>query len=212
MLAIGIVAHPTRHTMAEQLADKVGANLICIDDRGYGAEQNHYRTWTALLDHAGTHAVVVEDDAIPVHDCRHQLEQAIKASPTPITSLYLGRLRPPQYQKRIAKAIDTARHDDAHYITSPDLIHAVAVALPATHIADMLAFTATRHYLPWDETLSAYAHHLRQPVAYTHPSLVDHKDTPTLVQHRDRQPRTPGRVAWRIGTRHTWDSERTVAL
>jgi hypothetical protein len=43
-------------------------------------------------------------------------------------------------------------------------------------------------------------------VAYTVPSLVDHADGPTLVQHRDSSVREPGRVAWKTGTRRKWDS------
>lgn len=212
MIAIGIVAHQQRQALAEALAEQVSADIVCFDDRGYGHHHNHRRTWQSLTYFATTHAVVLEDDAIPVHDFRHQLEQAVKASPAPITSLYLGRLRPPQWQNKISAAITRANHDDAHYITATQLLHAVGVALQTEHIEPMLAFTATRSHLPFDEAIGAYARYARQPIAYTHPSLVNHLDGPTLFQHRDRQPRTPGRVAWRVGMRHAWDGERTVTL
>lgn len=212
MIAIGIVAHPARQAMAERLAEQVNADIICLDNRGIGAEANHRRTWQSLLDYHADHTVVLEDDAMPVQDFRHQCEQALKASPTHITSLYLGRLRPPQYQNRIARAITNAQHRDAHYIADTRLLHAVGFALTTEHIEPMLAFTATRDYLPWDEAVTAYAKHSGQRVAYTHPSLIDHQDGPTLIAHRDHQPRRAGRIAWRVGTRHHWERERTVTM
>lgn len=196
--------------MAERLADSIDADLICYDDRAYGSTVNHLRTWEALQDHTTTYAAVLEDDAVPVRNFRHQLEQAVKASPTTITSLYLGRLRPPQYQRRIANTLSAA--PDAHYILATHLLHAVAVAIHTDHIDPMIRYVKARTHLPIDEAIGAYAQHTDQPIAYTHPSIVNHNDGPTLIAHRDRQPRTPGRTAWNVGTRHTWHATNTTTL
>lgn len=212
MIAIGIVAHITRQHMAEQLANQVGADFISLDEGTLGPNKNHRRTWTELAALPATHAVVLEDDAVVVQDFRHQLEQAVKAAPSAIISGYLGMQRPPQWMPKVKRAVDAANQADAHYITSTHLLHGVATTIHKDHITPMLDFTATRNYLPFDEAIGAYARHAKQPIAYTWPSLVDHRDGPTLINHRDGQARKPGRVAWRIGTRHDWDGERTVTL
>lgn len=95
-IAIGIVAHIDRQHMAEQLAEQVNADFISIDGihQRLGCNANHRRTWTEIAALNPTVGVVLEDDAVVCPDFRHQLEQAIKASPTHITSLYLGRQRP----------------------------------------------------------------------------------------------------------------------
>lgn len=213
-IAIGIVAHIDRQHMAEQLAEQVNADFISIDGihQRLGCNANHRRTWTEIAALNPTVGVVLEDDAVVCPDFRHQLEQAIKASPTHITSLYLGRQRPPQWQRNITKATEAADNTDAHYLLCTHLLHAVGVAVTAEHIPPMLNFTATRNYLPWDEAVGCYARNVGQKVAYLWPSIIDHRDGMSLISHRDKQPRTPGRTAWRIGTRTTWDTERTVTL
>lgn len=211
-VVIGIVAHITRQSMADQLAEQVSADFISLDEGTLGPNKNHRRTWTELATLGATHAVVLEDDCVPVHDLRHQLEQAIKAAPSDIISGYLGKQRPPQWMPKVKRAIETANQNDAHYITSTHLLHGVCIAMHTDHIPPMLAFTATRNYLPWDEAVGAYARHTKQLIAYTWPSLVDHRDGPTLIAHRDGSPRRAGRVAWHIGTRHTWNGTQTVTM
>lgn len=214
-IAIGVVAHPTRKAQAEQLAHQVGADILFLDDCDLGSIANHRRTWHALTVISNTtHAVVLEDDALPVPHFRHQLQAAIENSPALITSLYLGRKRPPQWQAKIERALKHAHIHDAHYILATQLLHAVGVAMCTDHITAMLNHTTPlcARNLPWDEAIGAYARSIHETVAYTVPSLVDHADNGTLIAHRDRQPRTPGRVAWCTGIRHTWDRERTVTL
>lgn len=214
MIAIGIVAHIDRQHQAEQLAEQVRADIISIDGvhRRLGCNANHRRTWTELAALKPTVGVVLEDDAVPCPDFRHQLELAIKATPTHITSLYLGRQRPPQWQPTITKATHTADTTDAHYLLATHLLHAVGVAITYEHIQPMLTFTTTRNHLPFDEAIGAYARNTHQPIAYLWPSIIDHRDGTSIAHHRDKQPRTPGRTAWRIGTRHHWDTERTATL
>lgn len=198
--------------MADQLAEQVSADFISLDEGTLGPNKNHRRTWTELAALPASHAVVLEDDAVVIRDFRHQIEQAIKAAPSDIISGYLGKQRPPQWMPKVKRAIETANQNDAHYITSTHLLHGVCIAMHTDHIPPMLAFTATRNYLPWDEAVGAYARHTKQLIAYTWPSLVDHRDGPTLIAHRDKARRRPGRVAWRIGTRDVWDGTRTAVM
>lgn len=208
--SIGIVAHHTRQTMAEQLAETTGAAIISVDPGTQGATTNHLHVWRQLAQSDSYWSIVLEDDAQPVNDFLPQLEPALNAAPAVIVSFYLGRKRPPQHQRHIAHALEKADANHAHWILADQLFHAVAVAIHTHWIPHML--TNTRTYLPIDENIGRWArHHLYSPIAYTVPSLCDHADGPTLIHHPDQHPRPPGRKAWRTGTHTTWNNT-TVEL
>lgn len=194
---IGIVGHTARQTEAQALAQLIGADILSIDDGTLGCNRNHLKVWTHLAEHnTGEWATVLEDDAIPCNNFRDQLDQALAVAPTPIVSLYLGRQRPYGYQDRIAAAINT----DACWLLAPRLLHAVAVAIHTNLLADMLTSLPTN--IPIDRAISAWAPHT---VAYTNPSLVDHRDgTPVAHPAGSRQ---PGRTAWHTGTRDGWTAD-----
>jgi hypothetical protein len=118
-------------------------------------------------------------------------------------SLYLGRLRPPQYQHMIQPAIDRAEASGAHWLVSRQLLHAVGVAIRGDLLDDMLSHLDDS---PIDEAINTWVNRKFYRVAYTFPSLVQHDDGPTLIQHRDGQHREPGRVAWKTGTREHWEN------
>lgn len=199
---IGIVAHINRTLMAENLADETGATIVSYDDGTLGCTTNHLNTWKRLSDESGDWKVVLEDDALPVKGFRDQLDRALAVSPCGIVSLYLGRLRPPQFQYMIQPAIDRAETLQASWLVSRQLLHAVGVAIRSDLLDDMLE--TVDEDIPIDEALNAWVNRKFYRVAYTYPSLIDHADTETLIQHRDGQTRDPGRVAWKTGTRDEW--------
>lgn len=205
--AVGVVGHVDRANMVERLAGLVKPDIVSIDDGTLGCEGNHRAVWRHLAnDYPHAHwAVVLEDDALPVADFTPQLEAALRVAPTPIVSLYLGRLRPPKYQDAIAA---TAANDQgAHWFIANRLLHAVGVAIRTTMVDSMLAYTSKPlpSRRPIDEAITYWAQAAKMPVAYTWPSLVDHADqTPVIAERVDKAPRTPGRVAWRTGKRAQW--------
>jgi GR25 family glycosyltransferase involved in LPS biosynthesis len=201
---IGIVAHTKRAEQAHELMESVGAAYLSMDNGIHGCERNHYRTWEWLKDFAHTEwAVVLEDDAKPVDDFRQQLEEALNNAPTPIVSLYLGKQRPPHWQSAVHQAVDKAAREDACYITGTHLLHAVGVAIKTDLIADMLTHSQTTQH-PWDYRIAAWALESGHKITYTFPSLVNHKDQNPVVKHPDGKTRTPGRTAWKAGTRTYW--------
>lgn len=205
---IGIVAHTKRAEKAHKLMETVGAAYMSMDSGQYGCEGNHRRTWEWLNAHnTDGWCVVLEDDACPVEGFTLD---ALEAAPSGIVSLYLGKKRPPHWQTKIGYAVEQAEQQDACFITAPTLLHAVAVAIRTDLIPDMLHHTHNT-MRPWDYAIGAYAQSISEPVSYTWPSLVDHADGETVTQHPDRQTRTPGRTAWKTGTRTTW-TPRAVTL
>ena len=105
----------------------------------------------------------------------------------------------------IGPACDRAQKADASFIVSRHLLHAVGLAIRADQVPDML--TNLDDTLPIDEAIEQWANQRRYRIAYTFPSLVDHTDGETLLQHRDGSKREPGRVAWQFGSRTEWTHE-----
>lgn len=152
--------------------------------------------------------MVIEDDAEPIPGFAEQLHQALPMSPAPIVSLYLGRRRPPQWQNRILAAIAQAANTDSPWIISTHLLHAVGYAIRTDLLPSLLAHHS-RH--PIDEHIGDWARRHGHTIAYTVPSLIDHADLPTIIRHRDGQPRRPGRRAWTVGPRTDWNN-RAVTM
>jgi GR25 family glycosyltransferase involved in LPS biosynthesis len=205
VISFAVVGHEQRTAAAARLAHSIGA-AISWDDGTNGAEANHLNAWKLTGNTESSWAAVLEDDALPVDGFLEQAQHVLAAAPEPVVSLYLGTAKPPRWQNRIDDAIEHAARTGAHWITGPHAIHAVAVAIHTDLRDDWLGF-AHDSLLPIDERISAWCVSRGHTVAYTWPSLVDHADGPTLIQHRDAIPRTEPRRAWRTGTRDLWNSK-----
>lgn len=210
---IGVVAHTARAEQAWELFNAVHGRVISVDDGELGCNRNHLRVMTDLRGLSAEWYVILEDDAEPVEGFRKQLLAALNASPTPVVSLYLGTSNPIHWQATIARTMTAAKQADAHWITSPGfLLHAVGYAIRADVFDDILASIDPYHRRPIDEQVSLFCRYNGMDVGYTHPSLVDHKDGPTVIGiHPDGAPRLLPRKAWKTGTRETW-FPRTVEL
>jgi hypothetical protein len=203
----GIVGHVTRNAHAESLARRMKA-FVCLDSGVLGCDQNHIEVLDRLCSMGSQWSIVLEDDAVAHPGVLAQLEAALPVSPSPVVSLYLGRQRPPQYQDAIAAAVQDADDSGAAWIVGSRLLHGVGYAIKTSLLESLLYYPVN---LPIDEHISSWARLHGHVVSYTWPSLVDHADMPTIVAHRDGEPRPPGRVAWRVGQRQHWTSQ-SVAL
>lgn len=222
MIAIGIVAHHTRHERASRLADLVGAEVITLDQGGLGAGSNHEVCYEWLAETNAPWSVILEDDALPCKGFRDQLQQVLLSSPTNILSLYLGRTRPPHWQPSIAKVIG----GDNHYLIGTELLHHVAVAIRTPMIPAMLHHIRTDNpyrlgQMPIDEAVGCYARASGNRIGYCHPSIVNHDaNLPTVItrhlsQHKaETGKRTGGlpRQAWAFGVRNGWDPKIVATI
>lgn len=207
MIPIGIVAHIHRIAMAEHLAITTAASHISYDDGALGCDLNHQQVWQHHADTAGGDwSVVLEDDAIPVGGFLAQLDRALEVAPTPIVSLYLGTSRPlGGWQQCIKQAVTAIQQTSACWITSDRLLHAVGVAIRTPLIPSLLETLDTAR--PIDEAISAWAQTNAHTIGYCWPSILDHADVPTLVNHADGKPRGRERVAWCAAPRHAWNGQ-----
>ena len=138
---IALVAHTKRAKAAHKLRETVHAAYTTIDNGELGCRGNHLKAWNWLREHNHNgYSTVIEDDAVPVADFNKHLDEVLALAPTPIVSLYLGKLRPPQYQAWIKYATERAdlAEPPASWIISPDLFHAVGVCIRHDLVADML--------------------------------------------------------------------------
>lgn len=203
---IGIVAHTSRAQQARDLQESVKAGFVSIDNGAKGCDGNHRYVQERLARADSAWSVILEDDAVPVDGFTDQLREALKVAPSPVVSLYLGRMRPTWAQNGVVEAIANAT--DADWLMSDFMLHAVGYAIRTDLLPSLLEFFST---MPADQKISAWAQHHRHPVAYCWPSLLDHHDGPTTVAHPDGHPRTPGRVAWKAAPHRQWSS-RTAPL
>lgn len=197
MLTAVIVAHPKRITWAEQLAAEVGGTIV-LDEDGLGAGANHRRALEVGIATRAEHLLVLEDDALPVPGLLGHVEAAIEHRPggDGLIGLYVGRQRP--RAKQVSAAVIEAEMTGASWLTFTGLLWGVATvwprALAEAWLAEPLAST-------WDQQARRWCKTHGHDVAYTWPSLVDHRDEePVVVGRRDRQ---AGRVAHRVGI-PTW--------
>ncbi len=206
---IGVVAHVARAQQAHHLATSVDAKFMSVDDGTLGCELNHRKVWLWHIENTTTEwAINLEDDALPVDGFIAQAHQALSVAPAPIVSLYLGRHHIPtlDWEKRKQDAI--ANLGDAHWLTTNMLLHAVAVAIRTDLLPHVIAHTMRLpDFLPNDEAISHFAMNVGAPVSYCYPSLVNHRDQPTLFRHHDKLDRPPGRIAYHTGTRTHWTSK-----
>lgn len=203
-ISSGVCGHIDRQIRAETLATAIHGQTV-LDTGAFGPGANHWRTWAVADDPKADWVLVVEDDAIPVVGFNVQLRKALRAAPSDVVSLYAGTGRPPQYQERLR----VATASDAHWIVADRMLHGVGIALRRHRVADLLDFVGGRRVQPYDESVGHWAVARGLKVSYSNPSLLDHADLPTLVVHRDREPRVESRVAWRVGSRRHWGHTST---
>jgi GR25 family glycosyltransferase involved in LPS biosynthesis len=183
----------------------------CADENRLGCTENHLRAWSVLARLADESepawSVVLEDDAIPCQNFTTQVREMLSAAPGPIVSLYLGKGRPPQWQRRAERAVAT----NAPYILSNTLLHAVGVAVRDGYLDSMVrvAGEAARSIArkPIDEAITEWARSEALPIAYCNPSLVNHNaELPSLAAHRPEE-----QTAQRQRVAHNFNTHSHVA-
>jgi hypothetical protein len=99
---------------------------------------------------------------------------------------------------------------DVCWLTAPGMANCVGVAI-RTDLLGMMLCTVPLLIKdrPIDQAIGNWAHNFaRVDVAYTRPSIVDHRDGPTTIPNDLRvDGRTDNgmRKAWLFGTRVSWD-------
>jgi hypothetical protein len=205
---IVIVAHPKRRTMVKELIYYTGGHPI-YDENEEGPSRNHVAALRLLASRQRHgYAVVLEDDVEVAPDFPQQLQAVLAVAPTAIVSLYLGTGYPAQWQDILRRSVNPI-DADPHFLIAPEMLSMVGYAVRT----DLLLPLATHieyyaEQIGPDAAVSRFCRSRCLKVAYTRPSIVNHRDVEPIITKRfDGQPRIKMRRAWKFGSRKQWTSE-----
>lgn len=215
---IAVVGHTARGALAHRLAQRVGATCMCIDDGSIGAGYNHLRAWHWLAEGNAEWSIVLEDDAIPSGwFLSGDLTDVLENAPSPVVSMFLGRTSPAHWQPSISQVIGSSEC----WLMGTELLHHVAVAAKTAILPVLLdGVKEALNAYPIDEALGARCRKIGIPIAYCHPSIVDHNATiPSVISIEERLSQHPidgprrdwDRTAWTmIGATHEWNNSQVA--
>lgn len=192
-LSAAVMAHPHRTAEAESVQAALDRPVEIIYDTNPVPSAdpkqrwaNGRRCWEAADPAADWH-MVIQDDALVCADLMAGLEAALDVvGPEGLVSAYTGTGRP--NQEHVRKALANAQHKGHSWMCTRSLCWGVAIIAPVKTIPDMLAWCSTgpRMKRNYDMRIGQYYRDvLGWRTWYTVPSLVDHRDGPSLVGHGD---------------------------
>lgn len=173
-ISVAIMAHRKRSAVVADLVERLGIeDDRVVWDRRSDRWDTGVRAWRHHDPAADWH-LVLQDDAMPCRDLLPGLEAALDHIPAQsVVSLYLGSNGPRSL----------AAHDPS-WITFPRLIWGVGIAVPVASIDDMLTWCEQNPQPNYDTRVARYYERAaRWPVYYTWPSLVDHRQVASLLNH-----------------------------
>jgi len=136
------------------------------------ARETFHRALHASI--TGGYALLLQDDVIPAPDFADRLRA------------YLGR----GYE--MLSGYSNSKHDlqegDARRVSPSSFYNLQCLALQSHHVAPILDFApswyvATKHEKSFDRMIAAYCSENRVPIHVATPSLVQHGDLPSLMEH-----------------------------
>lgn len=213
VVGVAIMAHRKRARFIPSLQASLDRPAQVVWDQHNDRWETGRRAMLAYRTNPrATHWLVVQDDAVACRDLVAGVEAALRHVPadSPV-SLYAGRVRP--FRDAVAHLVGQADRDTS-WLTMTQLHWGVGVVIPVRWIDEMVRWCDTRTDVAnYDKRMSRWIQHRRLTVHYTWPSLVDHRESPSLVPGRSAR----GRRAYRfigagrsaLGVR--WDG-KTVAM
>lgn len=197
-VGVAVMAHPVREEQALRIADRLGGVPVSWDSGGPPSPDPGRRwkvgreAWRLAAEQGHDWSLVVQDDVSVCEDLVPGLSCALELFPDGgVVSVYCGTGRPEQelVTARLARA---AERNEA-WIHTTSLNWGVAFAVPTATVNRMLEVCSSpiRSTQAYDFRIAGYYRdRMRWRTWYTVPSLVDHIDGGSLVNHdREGQPR-----------------------
>jgi hypothetical protein len=132
--------------------------------------------WDAVAPGA-THHLVLQDDAVPCDGFRAQLSAAVESQPEAAVSLFVS------WGSRLSYAVRLAALCGFSWTEVVErYMPTVALVMPAAPARDMASFLRGAQGTD-DEAVLSYLSQTGLPAYATVPSLVDHRDLPSLTGH-----------------------------
>lgn len=187
-LSAAIMAHPARSHFVPQLHAKLDRDVPVVWDQHNDRWDTGRRSLLAVDDDA-THHLVLQDDAVIPRDlisgvermCAHIGDEAALC-------LYLGRVRADRLT--IRRMVNRAKRTTS-WIAMTQMHWGVGIVLPSRMIPGVIAWGDKRDDIPnYDKRISRWLAEQRIPVYYPWPSVVDHRNSPSLVAGRTGRKRS----------------------
>lgn len=186
-----IMAHPSRSELVEELQSTLDRDVPVVYDgkvKPSKSPQQRWRTgrraWEAI-DRTADYGMVIQDDVLVSRDFIAGVESALNVlGPEGLVSAYTGTGRPDQTS--VLRALDAAERQGSSWTSTRSLNWGPAIIVPTSTIEDMLYWCDQKKHAVknYDYRIGLY---FRDVVGwrtwYLVPSLVEHRDVPSLVGH-----------------------------
>lgn len=193
-ISAAIQAHPDRTPDVIDLRERLDRDVpVAWDDEG-PPSGNSDRVWRTarraweMFNPAADYHVLIQDDAIVCDDFLAGLERALEHVPEEsLVCPYLGMggMTPARWLVMAARADDQG----ASWVRANKLMWGVCIVAPTALIPQMLSDCDRRTGVPDDMRISGWFERRGQECWYTWPSLVDHRNVPSLTKHRAKDRR-----------------------
>lgn len=181
-VSVVVMAHEKRAHFIPELLNRLDRPATVVWDERNDRWDTGRRAWMAV-DRNATHGLVIQDDAIPCRDLAAGVERALAFVPpeSPL-GLYVGRARP--YRQLVEKLVSDT-DETTSWLMMTKLHWGVGIVIPVALIDQALAWCDRLTEVDdYDRRLSRWFERERIPVYYPWPSLVEHRDSPSLVPGR----------------------------
>lgn len=175
-MTFSIMAHPKRMKHAFKLSEALDSPVVF--DTGAGLWENAKKAWRQA---EGDVHFVLQDDAILCNGFTDKVQALTERYPNHAYCLYVGE-NLKTLQGKYDLIVDQAERG---YVVHNRIHWGVALGLPTEHIKPFLEFGDrwSKHYdtKHCDTRLCRYIRSVGLKVVYPYPSLVDHRQLPSLV-------------------------------
>ncbi|MDP1793723.1 MAG: hypothetical protein Q8K63_06250 [Acidimicrobiales bacterium] len=186
ILSAAIMAHDKRAAMVEQLVGQLDRPTPVVWDRVRDRHDTGIRAIEAYGP-AATHHLVLQDDVVVPGNLLAGVERALKYVPqdSPLC-LYTGRVKP--FPAEISRAVRQAG-DSASWLRMQGIYWGPGIVVPTADIPALTEWWRGEGNIitNYDRRVSAFFALRNRDVWYPWPSLVDHRDTDSLVAGHGRR-------------------------
>lgn len=188
-VSVAVMAHPSRQKMVGGLLDALDRPAQVVWDMHNDRWETGTRALQTYVPNS-THHLVIQDDAVPCRDLVAGVERLLPLIPDgcPMV-LYTG-----VYRKFISEMNQAYMQKPFDWLLTPGILWGVGVVVPTSDISDIISYCEGRPEQNYDMRMSRYYENVKKCWVWAPiPSLVDHRDGPSLVAGRKG-----GRRAWRF--------------
>lgn len=194
-LSAAIMAHPARREYAEDVQARLDRPAPIIFDRNEVPSRDPRQRWKVGAESWASYAsdadwhIVLQDDAVPCANFLAGLELGLNVlGPEGFVSAFVGKGKPEHHHVR--KAIRHAVSKDHAWMPLRSLAWGVGIAAPVHTIPDMLewCYDDERADVNYDKRIGLfYRDVLGWCTWHPIPSLLDHRDIPSLIGHESTE-------------------------